>query len=154
MSRARVRRAFPDAALAAIEAAIRESESSHAGELRFAVEGGLSGAPLTSGQPVRERAIDVFSLLRMWDTEHRNGVLIYLLLAERAVEIVADRGVHAQAGGPAWKAICHDMEQAFHAGRYQAGALAGIAAITALLARHYPGSGPRRNELPDAVVLL
>jgi uncharacterized membrane protein len=153
-SRWQARRAFPPATLAAIEQAITASEAAHAGELRFVVEGALSGAPLYRNQPVRERAIDVFAHLRMWDTDERNGVLIYLLLADRAVEIVADRGVHVKAGAAAWENICADMQTAFRAGQYQAGALAGIAAITALLGAHFPAGGARRNELSNQVVLL
>ena len=149
-----VRRAFPPATLTAIEQAITASEAAHAGELRLVIEGALSGAPLYRGQPVRERAIDVFAHLRMWDTDERNGVLVYLLLADRAVEIVADRGVHVKAGAAAWEKICADMQAAFRAGHYEAGALAGIAAITALLAEHFPYQGARRNELSNQVVLL
>ena len=149
-----VRQAFPPVTLTAIENAIQKSEAAHAGELRFVVEGALDGRPLYNEQPVRERALDIFSQLRMWDTDERNGVLIYLLLADRAVEIVADRGVHARAGAPAWAGICQAMEAAFRKGEYEPGALAGIAAITALLGEHYPAQGPRRNELSNQVVLL
>jgi uncharacterized membrane protein len=150
----RVVRAFPRATLSAIEQAIARAESAHDGELRFAVEGALSGKPLYSGQSARERAIDVFSHLRMWDTDQRNGVLIYLLMADRAVEIVADRGVHVKAGTPAWEQICGDMQAAFGAGRYETGAIDGIHAIAQVLAEHFPGSGAPRNELSNQVVVL
>ena len=103
----------------------------------------------------RQRAIEVFSQLRMWDTEHNSGVLIYLLLAERHVEIVADRGVHARVGDAGWQAICREMEAAFRAGEYEQGVLVGIARITALLAEHFPAEGiPKPNKLPDAPVIL
>ena len=92
----RVQRAFPRSTLAAIENAIKASEATHAGEIRFAVEGALERAPLFAGQSPRERAIDVFSALRVWDTERNNGVLIYVLLADRDVEIVVDRGTAAK----------------------------------------------------------
>lgn len=154
MTRWQVAGAFPRATLAAIERAITAAEAAHAGELRFVVEAGLTGSPLYRGQSARERAIDVFSQLRMWDTEQRNGVLIYLLMADRAVEIVAYRGVHHKAGAPVWENICGDMQAAFRAGRYEAGALAGIAAVSGVLAAHFPGDGARRNELSDKVVLL
>jgi uncharacterized membrane protein len=150
----RVRRAFPRAALEAIERAIRESKTQHVGEIRFAVEGALHGARLYHGQSPRERAIEVFSLLRMWDTEHRNGVLIYLLLADRAVEIVADRGAHARIGSEGWEGICRKMQAAFREGRYEAGALAGIQMVTDCLAEHFPARAGDRDELPDSPAVL
>ncbi len=148
------RRAFPRETLAAIQRAIETSEATHAGQLRFAVEGSLHGARLYHEQSASERAIEVFSSLRMWDTEQRNGVLIYLLLADRAVEIVADRGVHLKVGSPEWERICRRMEADFRAGRYEAGAVQGIEAVTRHLARHFPATGSRSRELPDAPVLL
>lgn len=149
-----LRRAFPQKTLAAIEQEIKTSECAHVGEIRFAVECALAGAPLYLGQSTRERAIDVFSHLRMWDTEHRNGVLIYLLLADRSVEIVADRGVHAKTTTPEWEKICRDMETEFRNGRYEMGVIGGVRAVTHLLTRHFPATGARRNELPDKVVVL
>jgi uncharacterized membrane protein len=150
----RVRSAFPAHALEAIERAIRASEATHGGEIRFAVEGALDGAPLFKGQSARERAIDAFSLLRIWDTERNNGVLIYLLLADRDVEIVADRGIHAKVGPAEWELICRNMESAFRHGDYEKGAIAGIGAVTAHLARHFPAAAGDRNELLDRAVLL
>jgi hypothetical protein len=149
-----VKRAFPEAALSAIETQIRASESLHTGEIRFAVEAGLSGSALYLDLPARERAIDVFAQLRMWDTEQRNGVLIYLLLADHAVEIVADRGVDSHTGEQAWQQICAAMEAAFRARRYESGILEGIRAVSALLEKYFPTSGASRNELPDKVVVL
>lgn len=149
-----LRRAFARPCLDAIEAAIRTSEQGHSGEIRFAVEGGLDGLPLWRGQTARERAIDVFSQLRVWDTAHNNGVLIYVLLADHAVEIVADRGVHARAGTPAWTAICRQMESCFKAADFQGGALQGIEAVTQTLCEHFPATGAQANELPDRPVLL
>ena len=93
--RSRVRRIFPPKVLATIEQAIKAGEATHSGQIRFVVEGALDGAPLFRNQSARERALDVFSHLRIWDTAHNNGVLIYLLLADRDVEIVADRGIDA-----------------------------------------------------------
>jgi len=148
-----VRRKFSKAAMQRIEAAIHESEKTHNGELRFAVESALSTSALLRGQPARERALEVFSALRVWDTEQNNGVLLYLLLADHDVEIVADRGVHAKVGVQEWERICRLMEDHFRAGRFEDGALAGIREISAHLARHYPGDG-RANELPDAPVVL
>lgn len=149
-----VSRAFPRATLLAIEQAIRASESAHSGEIRFAVEPALELGPLWQGQSARERAIEVFSELRVWDTEQRNGVLIYLLLADRDVELVADRCIDARVGQPAWQAICQAMELAFRRGDYQAGVLLGIRAVTQQLIQHYPSDADARNQLLDAPVLL
>ena len=147
-------RAFPAHALAAIDRAIKESEGSHRGEIRFAVEGALHVDPLLRGQTARERAIDVFSRLRIWDTEHNNGVLIYLLLADRDVEIVADRGIHRKVGEKEWEGICRKMEAAFRRGEYEGGVIDGIREVTRLLAEHFPPIGGDRNELPDKPVVL
>lgn len=147
-------RAFSRQSLKAIEAAVQTSEAMHAGEICFAVEGGLDGLPLIKGQSARERALEVFSQLRVWDTEHNNGVLIYVLLADHAVEIVADRGIHARAGEGTWQAICRAMETQFGQSRYEAGALQGIAAVAQCLRSHFPHCAKRGNELPNAPVVL
>ena len=149
-----VRRAFPRATLGAIGRSIAAQEQRHRGELRFVVEGGLPVLPLLSGRTTRERAIEVFSRLRIWDTEDNAGVLVYLLLADRRVEIVADRGIHARVGTAAWDAICGEMQTAFGAGRFEAGAILGIEAISDLLAAHFPPGEESPNELPDAPVVL
>ena len=149
-----VNRAFPRQTLIAIEQAIKASETAHAGEIRFAVEGALDGTPLFKGQAARERAIDMFSQLRIWDTEHNNGVLIYLLLADRDVEIVADRGIHAKVGSQEWEKICRKMETAFKQANYEGGVVSGIQAVTRHLVEHFPTVGDDRNELPDKPVVL
>lgn len=144
---------FRRATLQAIERAIKESERSHGAEIRFVVEGSLHGARLLHGQSARERALELFSILRMWDTEHRNGVLIYLLLADRAVEIVADRGAQAKIGGVTWQEICREMQAAFSRGDYQKGAVEGIQALSRHLEKHFPAKHGG-NELPDRPVVL
>jgi uncharacterized membrane protein len=149
-----VNRAFPRRVLNAIEAAIGASEKTHDGELRFAVEAGLHPLSLWHGQTTRQRAHEVFSALRVWDTAHNSGVLIYVQLVDRCIEIVADRGISAQVAQTEWDAICRRMEQAFKAGRFEAGALAAIAEITVLLVRHLPPRGENPYELPDRPVLL
>jgi uncharacterized membrane protein len=149
-----VRRDFPRTVLGAIERAITTQEKRHRGELRFVVEGGLPLGPLLGRRTARERAIDVFSRLRIWDTEDNAGVLMYLLLADRSVEIVADRGIHALVGAAAWDAICGEMQSAFAAGRFEAGAIIGIEAISDLLAEHFPPGDENPNELPDTPVVL
>ena len=149
-----VNRAFPRRALDAIEAAIAASEKTHDGELRFAVEAGLHPLPLWRGQTPRQRAEEVFAALRVWDTEHNSGVLIYVQLVDRRIEIVADRGISAKVAQSDWEASCRRMEEAFRAGRFEQGALTAVAEITALLARHFPPGGANPNELPDRPVVL
>ena len=149
-----VNRAFPSDTLAAIDRAIKASEAAHAGEIRFAVEGALDGTPLFKGQSARDRAIEVFSQLRIWDTEQNNGVLIYLLLADRDVEIVADRGIHAKVGSREWEQICRKMETDFKQVDYEDGVVSGIQAVTQHLIKHFPASGAGRNELPDKPMVL
>jgi uncharacterized membrane protein YgcG len=154
MTRWQVSRAFPRSTLNAIEKAIEASEATHGGQIRFAVEGALDGSPLFDGQPARERAIDVFSQLRVWDTQHNNGLLIYVLLADRVVEIVADRGIHAKVSPDEWRQVCSRMEAAFKQSNYEGGVVAGVRAVTRHLAAHFPASGQGENELPDAPVVL
>ncbi len=150
----RVRRLFPRRVLDAIEQAIKAGETTHAGQVRFVVEGALDGRPLLRGQSARERALEMFSHLRIWDTAHNNGVLIYLLLADRQVEIVADRGIDAKVGASGWQKICADMEADFKAGNFGSGSIRGIEAVSRQLARFYPAHGKGPNELPDAPVVM
>ena len=145
---------FTPAVLDEIEQAIRDGEATHCGQLRFVVEGALDGRPLFRNQAARERALDIFSHLRIWDTAHNNGVLIYLLLADRDVEIVADRGIDARVGQAGWDAICRDMEAAFRAGRFEDGVIKGVEAVSRELARHFPPQAGQRNELPDQPVVM
>jgi uncharacterized membrane protein len=148
------RRAFSRDTLKAVEQAIASSEQLHSGQIRFAVEASLEGLALLRGQSARLRSLEVFGQLGVWDTEGNNGVLIYVLLADRAVEIVADRGIHAIAGAQTWSTICQAMELDFSRSEFRSGALKGIAAVTETLASHFPPQGNRDNELPDAPVML
>ena len=150
----RVRRIFPPQVLALIEQAIKAGEATHSGQVRFVVEGALDGMPLFTGQSARERALDIFSHLRIWDTTHNNGVLIYLLLADRDVEIVADRGIDAKVGAAGWQKICAAMEADFRSGNFSGGVIKGIAAVSQQLAMYFPKQGAGPNELPDAPVVL
>jgi hypothetical protein len=150
----RVRQAFPTSTMTAIERAIAGSESRHTGELRFAVEGGMDITHLINGISSRNRAIEVFSRLRVWDTEHNCGVLIYIQLADRKVEIIADRGINKRVGNTTWQHICQTMQESFRLGRYEAGALAGISAISRLLVEHFPALGENPDELSNAPVVL
>jgi len=162
-TRASVRRHFPAAAMNAIEQAVKACEAEHPGEIRFAVEAGLDWTSAIAGLDARARAVQVFSDLQVWDTEHNNGVLIYVLLADRRVEIVADRGV---AGGrvpqSAWDSCCRAIESAFRAGDFGGGGVAGVRAVAAVLAQYPPAtvaaspgfSADTGNELPDTPVIL
>lgn len=150
-----VQRLFPEATLAAIEQAIQQSEMQHGGEICFAVEASLSTAALLKNQTARERAIEVFSQLRVWDTEKNNGVLIYLLLADRDVEIIADRGIHAKVSSQAWKSICQMMESSFRQQQFKSGVIEGIQAIGAHLQKHFPPDCKKENnELSNQPVIL
>lgn len=150
-----VRKHFPAETMTNIHKGIAESERSHLGEVRFAVEGALPWHDALDGISARDRAVQVFSQLRIWDTEHNNGVLIYVLLADHDVEIVADRGIHARVGATGWEAICHAMEQEFRQGRFEAGILLGLERITTILREQYPSHGQNNpNELPDAPVVV
>lgn len=149
------RRCFPAASLARIEAAIADSEARHGGELRFVVETALPLAYLRQGPAgSHERAVDLFAQLRVWDTEANTGILIYVLLADRRVEIVADRGIHAKVGEAAWQRLCRQMSDDFRQGNYESGALAALAEVTRLLETHVPPPADNPNELPDRPLLL
>lgn len=150
----RLKRAFPEPTLLKIEAAVAAAETQHGGEIRFAVEAALDFGPLFAAVSARQRALDVFSSLRVWDTEQNNGVLIYLLLADRDVEIVADRGFNTRVDAASWQQICTEMEKAFANGDFEAGALAGIARVSEQIARHFPPRPDDRNELSDRPVIV
>ena len=154
----RTRMLFSAATLDAIEQAIARAELTHAGEIRFAVETALTPMHVLNDVAPRARALEVFAHLRVWDTEHNNGVLIYVQVADRDVEIVADRGFEGRVAPAEWEAVCRLMEEHFRAGRFQAGSIAGVDAIANLLARHFPQAAgrpaPGRNQLPDRPTLL
>ena len=149
-----LRRAFTHAAIERIVAAIKDSERRHQGEVRFAVEGALDFMPVLRGLTARERALEVFSIARVWDTDANTGVLLYLQLVDHDVEIVADRGIAKLVSQDEWDGICHRMEASFAAGRFEAGVIAGIGEITALLARHFPAEAGNVDELPDRPIVL
>ena len=146
------RRAFPPDALRRIGHEISQSEKRHRGEIRFAIEAGLAPAHLK--QSTRARARQVFAQLGVWDTEENSGVLIYVQLVDRRIEIVADRGIARRVAQSEWDALCRAMEHAFKQHQYESGALAAIEAVTAILTRHFPASGANPNELPDKPAVL
>jgi TPM domain len=147
------RRYFTARVLADIETAIRETEALHGGEIRFVVETALDLAELVQDLPPRQRAMQVFGQLGVWDTAHNNGVLIYLLLADHVVEIVADRGIAARVEHSEWDGLCRQMERHFQERRFSEGAVAGIRGVGRLLSRHFPGR-QSADELPDQPLLL
>jgi uncharacterized membrane protein len=149
----RVRAYFSPDAMREIENVIRAAESAHGGQIRFAVENALDIGPLLRGATARERALQVFSDLRVWDTAGNNGVLIYLLLADHDVEIIADRGINNRVGVHEWERICRLMETHFREGKFEQGVTEGIRAVSTHLASYYPGKGAD-NELPDSPVVL
>ncbi|MDM0010868.1 TPM domain-containing protein [Variovorax sp. J22P168] len=151
-----VRRALPPDALERLERRVAASEQRHTGEIRLCVEAGLPWSYLQREAPARQRAIMLFGKLRVWDTAHNNGVLIYLLLAEHAIEIVADRGIDAHVSAEQWAAMTARMAAAFREGRFEDGLTQALEEVSALLVEHFPlaQGEPDRNELPDAPVVL
>jgi uncharacterized membrane protein len=151
-----VDRVLPPAALARVEQAIAQGESAHRGEIRFAVEAGLPWSYLRRDAPVRERAEMLFAKLHLWDTDERNGVLLYVELADHGIEIVADRGIAAQVPGEDWQAICRGIARRFADGEFEGGVVAGIERIADLLALHFPAREGAANadELPNKPVVL
>lgn len=150
----KVRRLFPKESLEAIELVIRDSEKRHSAELVFAVEGRFSFREILRKKTSRQRAIEVFSFLRIWDTEDNSGVLIYLLLAEKKIEIIADRGVSSIVPQSTWDGIVARMQENFKKNLYQKGAILGIAEVTDILATRFPIQPNKQNELPDKPVIL
>jgi uncharacterized membrane protein len=148
------RRRFGKPALDSIEKAIAAAEARSSGEIRFVIETALDVADLRARLTPRDRAIQTFADLHVWNTELRNGVLIYVLLADRDVEIVADRGAAALIPPADWEDVCRRMEEHFRAGRFAAGAVAGVEAVGGLLERRFPRASADRNELPNQPALL
>jgi uncharacterized membrane protein len=138
---------------------VRASEQRHTGEIRLCIEASLPNSYLlrsgTLSQITRQRALTMFGKLRVWDTEHNNGVLIYLLLAERAIELVADRGLNQHVTPEQWQAMVQRMGAAFAAGDFETGLTQALEEVSAILVLHFPAAQGERldNQLPDAPVL-
>ncbi len=150
----RWRLVFPVALLNDIELAVQRSEIRHRGELRFAIENTLAPIRVWRGLAARQRATEVFSTLKVWDTEENSGVLIYLMLADKEVHIVADRGITKQVTQKQWDEVAKLMQQAFHRGDFRTGSLAGIEQITEYLCAHFPANTENPNELVDRPVIV
>lgn len=149
-----VKQHFPADAMRRIEATIASSEKLHSGEIRFAVESNLEVIDLLRNKSAKKRAIEVFSNLRVWDTEQNNGVLIYLLLADHDFEVLADRGIHHHVGEDGWERISKEMERLFRQGQFESGVVYGISQVGLVLAQHYPANDNNPNELPNAPVIM
>jgi uncharacterized membrane protein len=150
-----MRRCFPRALLDDMAEAVTAGERDHLGEVRFAIEPRLPPLAVLHGQDARSRAEQVFTELRVWDTEGNSGILFYVLMAEHRIEIVADRGIARRVAQAEWDRICARMRELFAAGRWREGSMHGIAAAHALLTEHFPGDGrDNPDELPDRPVLL
>jgi len=148
------RRRFPPPVRAAIEQAIKECEARHAGEIRFVIETAFDLPELWHDLAPRQRALQLFGQLGVWDTAHNNGVLVYVELADRVVEIIADRGIAARVPQAEWAAVCRQMERHYREGRFDEGSIVGILGVGALLGRHFPGKAAGGQELSDQPVLL
>lgn len=153
-TRAEAARAFPPAALTAITDAIAAGERAHRGEVRLAVEKALPLGAAWSGVTTRQRALALFADYGIWDTEEHCGVLIYVNLADRKVDIVADRGIDRKIDEATWQAVCDTMTRGFARGEFEAATLGAIGQVNALLQRHFPSNGGRANELPDRPMML
>jgi len=150
-----VRRHFPATVLDAIQNAIAAGEQRHQGQVCFAIEGALPLRERARGHTSRQRAQAVFANLGVWNTEHNSGVLIYVLLAEHVIEIVADRGIAARVPQEQWQALCERMRDRFASSEYERGAIEGVRDVSEILAQHFPADGAAgRNELPDRPFLL
>ncbi|MCD2451738.1 TPM domain-containing protein [Methylicorpusculum oleiharenae] len=150
----RWRVAFPASLLGEIDMAVEQSESLHRGELRFAIENALAPSWVWQGMSASQRATEVFSNLRVWDTEENSGVLIYLLLADREVDLVVDRGIAKLVPQAEWDTIAEAMQKEFHRGDFRRGALEGIERITKILATHFPSDATNKNELSNTPVIV
>jgi uncharacterized membrane protein len=150
------RRALGPGALERIQARVAQSELRHSGEIRVCVEAGLPLSYLRRDATARERAVTLFGKLRVWDTECNNGVLIYLLLAEHAIEIVADRGLNQRVSEAQWRELLAGMAAAFKAGQFEAGLMEAVDVVERLLAQHFPlrDGEVNPNELPDAPLVM
>ncbi|HEX9389828.1 MAG TPA: TPM domain-containing protein [Usitatibacteraceae bacterium] len=147
-------RSFSRDTLATIEQAVAGGEKMHRGQVRFVVEAELTLGQLWHGMQARQRALDVFSMLRVWDTAENNGVLVYVMLADRKVEIVADRGIHDHVGDERWQAICRELELHYRKGDFSTGSVIAIRKISEELRFYFPANGAHQNEQSDRPVLM
>ena len=150
----RTRTQFSAAVLAEIESTIGAAESQHAGEIRFVIETSLPWPLLWRETSAHARALELFARFHVWDTEANNGVLIYVLRADRAVEIIADRGINARVSSAQWQAVCREVEAHYRAGAFTEGSRAAVAGVARLLAQHFPAPRASGSELPNQAILI
>jgi uncharacterized membrane protein len=154
VSRRAVRKAFGPEAAYQIQELVREREALHAGEIMVVIEATLQPREIFFGKSGRERALEIFSERRVWDTERNNGVLLYVLFADRDIEILADRGIARVVPDSEWQRICALVEGRFKEGEFVAGVKVAVGEISARLAEHFPETGARANELSNRPVLI
>jgi uncharacterized membrane protein len=153
-TRTEAARIFPPATLEAIAEAITAGEQTHRGEVRLVVEKSLPLSAVWEGIGNRQRALALFADYGIWDTDDNCGVLLYVNLADRKVDIVADRGINRRIDPTTWQAICNTLTAGFAQGRFHDATLEAIAQVNALLRQHFPSNGARPNELPDRPLML
>ena len=153
-TRASAKRAFPPETLKVIEDVVAEGETRHRAEVRVVVESSLSGADVLAKVTPRQRAIVLFSQFGIWDTEENCGVLVYVNMADRKVEIVADRDVSRRISSEEWDAICHTMTDNFAKGEFRNSTISAVKQLNALLEKHYPDVGVVNNQLPNQPIVL
>ncbi len=149
-----VRALLPDSSMLKIEAAITAGELRHSAEIRFVIEASLDLAQVWSGITPRQCALKVFSDLRVWDTEANNGVLLYVLMADRSVEVIADRAVARLVAQSSWDALCQQLALAYRAGDYLEGTLTAITELHRLIEPHFPPSANNPDELPNRPLII
>jgi uncharacterized membrane protein len=147
------KRAVPPALQQKLQAQIKTSEAQHSGQIRLVVEAALPLSYIWRGLAVRARAVMLFGKLRVWDTERNNGVLIYLLLAERKIEIVADRGLQQLVAKTAWSDTVNRMRGSLKLKQFDAGLTLAVEDVSKLLIQHFPDSSTHLNELPDSPII-
>jgi len=147
-------RAFPAATCEQIRQAVAAGEARHRGEIRFVVEGSWPPGDVLAGKTTSQRALEVFGLSRVWDTEENTGVLIYALLCERQVQVLADRGINARVPPATWDVLCQQLLKDYAAGAFESGTVKAITTLSDILAEHFPATGERSNELPDEPLVL
>ncbi len=149
-----IHRLFPKKSMLLIEEFIKNSELEHRAEICFTVEASLPIWRVLRGVTARQRALEVFSQLRVWDTEDNSGVLLYLLLADRNIEIIADRGINKLVTDIEWKNISEKIKSSFQSGNFEQGVIDGLTEISLILQKYFPSEGKLKNEIPDRPVIL
>lgn len=148
------RRAFPASLQETLRQLVAEGEQTHRGEIRFVVEGDWPLLDVLGKKTTRERALEVFGQARVWDTHENTGLLVYVLLCEHKVEILADRGLHAAAGSGTWESLCAELSAAYQGGRFEEGSVTLLRQLNTLLRGHFPAENGNPNELPDMPIVL